>query len=152
MPTQQETVYAAERLVDNGPVFADVAAVQSRLNALRDTWWWEKWCPNVLHVEVEAVRDHKHGRTAAGCAGYLGDGIGRIELHRSTTITERLVVHELTHIIAGARCGSRSHDPWFARVYLELTYLIRGSVAYQQLKQAFDTLGVDYDAEGLAPR
>jgi hypothetical protein len=152
MPEQQDRLYAAERCVDGGSVFADVATVASWLSQLRDTWWWSQWTPNVLYVEADEVKAGTHGRSAAGCAAYLGGGVGRMELHRGTRLTEQLIIHELSHIIAGARCNSHSHDPWFARVYAELTFLIRGTAIWQQLKQAFDAHGIDYDAEGLAPR
>lgn len=152
MPCQQDELYAAEACVDPGNYFTGVDAAREYVERLRDTWWWEKWIPNLHTVEVEEVRKGKHGRNAAGAAGFVGDGVGRMEIHRGLNLYEQLIIHELTHVVAGARKGSRSHDPWFARIYLELTYLIRGISAYQQLVTAYVRNGIDYDAEGLAPR
>jgi hypothetical protein len=48
-------------------------------------------------------------------------------------------------VLASARFDSRSHDPWFARIYLELVYSCVGHETYQALKSAFDAYGVDHD-------
>lgn len=150
MPCQQDRVYAAERTVDPGNYFTGIDAVQEFLDGLRDTWWWESWIPNVLKVEVDIGRP---GKGAAGVGWYEADALaGRMEFSKSATLPERRVVHELSHVIASARKCSNAHDPWFSRIYLELTYLIRGEQAYTELKRAFDTHNIDYDAEGLAPR
>jgi hypothetical protein len=150
MPCQQDRLYAAETWVDNGPVFADVDAVQVWLDALRDTRWWEQWCPNVLKVEVGIGRP---GKGVAGVGWFEKDkNVGRLEFARSAELNERQMVHELAHVLAQARKDSQSHDPWFARVYLEITYAIRGVLEYEQLRYGYIREGVDYDAEGLAPR
>lgn len=47
-------------------------------------------------------------------------------------------------MLAAARYGSKSHDPWFARTYLELVYGVMGSDAYLRLFEAFERAGVDH--------
>lgn len=142
---QQEEVYAAERTIHSGPRFASVDEVQRFVDDLRNTWWWVKWVPNVRWVEVSFERRSDHSE-----ATYSADArVGYVSLG-SRTPTYRVVVHELAHILACARYGSQSHDPWFARVYYELTYLVRGCEAAQELAIAFDELKVDYDAPGIA--
>jgi hypothetical protein len=146
---QQDALYAAEREVHNGPVFPDVAAVQRWLDDLRETWWWEEWIgERVLRVEAGIGNP---GKTAAGVGAYYPDRLsGRLEFKPGAELNERRCVHELAHVIASAVCHSKSHDPWFARVYLELTYLIRGPIAYQELQRSFDRYGIDHDARGMA--
>jgi hypothetical protein len=149
MPTQQMDLYAAERLVDDGPLFANVAAVQVWLDGLRDTDWWVRLVPeDVLRVEVALGRPGK-GAAGVGWFDRKAKG-GRLEFARAAELNERRIVHELSHVIASAAKNSKSHDPWFARIYLELTYLIRGATAYTQLRDAFIRTGIDFDAEGLA--
>lgn len=150
MPTQQDALYDAERLVDPGNYFTGIDAVQEFYDSLRDTWWWEKWIPDVHHVEVSIGRP---GRGVAG-VGWFEAGVneGYVQFAKGVPLPERRVVHELSHVIAGARKQSRSHDPWFARIYLEMTFLIRGPRAYCELQQAFVSKNIDYDAEGLAQR
>ena len=58
---------------------------------------------------------------------------------------ELVVVHELAHVLAHARFNSQAHDPSFARVYLELTFLIMGSEVYYQLYDAFTRDGIQHD-------
>lgn len=148
MRTQQYDLYASERGVQDGPVFASVADVQVWLDDLRDTWWWERWLTDsVKRVEVGIGRP---GPGVAGVGWYERPKLaGRMEFARGAELNERRLVHELSHVIASARRDSKSHDPWFARVYLELTYLIRGSDRYLELRQAFDAHGIDYEAGGI---
>ena len=58
---------------------------------------------------------------------------------------ELVVLHELAHVLASARFGSTSHDPAFARVYLELVALVMGPSAYVPLYEAFEQHGVNHD-------
>lgn len=146
--TQQETLYASERALLDGRTFPNVEAVERWINDdLRESWWWERWCANVIYVEVGI------GRPGAGVAGVgwfdADANAGRLEFARDAALTERRVVHELAHVIAKARRNSTSHDPWFARIYLELTYLVRGQAQYEVLKKSFDAHGIDYDAGGM---
>lgn len=149
MRTQQLDLYAAEREIHDGPVFRDVRAVQEWLDDLRETWWWEEWIgERVLRVEAARGRPGPH---AAGVGSYYPERLsGRLEFAKGAELNERRCVHELAHVIAAATHNSKSHDPWFARVYLELTYLIRGTAAYQELLAAFDRHGIDHDARGIA--
>lgn len=60
---------------------------------------------------------------------------------------ELIVLHEVAHVLCDARYGSQSHDPWFARIYLELVCTAMGSEAYVSLWSAFKQLGVDCDTD-----
>jgi hypothetical protein len=119
---------------------------QGLVDAWRDSWWWDKWLGDtVLRVEVG-----RGSGTGGGVGWYSAEArSGRMEFG-AAKISMGLLVHELSHVLASARRRSQSHDPWFARIYLELTYLVRGSTAYEELRKAFDSYRVDYDAGGLA--
>jgi len=141
---QQYDVYAAERAVSQGYTFASVHAVETYINdVLCESWWWENWCANVERVNV------RHG--SESCARFdVGTSCGDIQLAPYRP-SEQLVIHELAHVLASARRCSQSLGPWYARVYYELTYLVRGSDAAAVLANAFESEGVDYDAKGIAP-
>jgi putative metallohydrolase (TIGR04338 family) len=141
---QQDQVYDAESTVEHGQRFRDLNEVQRFVDKLRNTWWWELWLQNVKRVEIGRSRSRRYSvgdyyphKEAGSCEFY------------SDTPSIQLVIHELAHVLAKARRGSESHDPWFARIYCELTYLIRGTDAWHELAIAFDHYGVDYDAGGL---
>jgi hypothetical protein len=142
---QQDTVYAAQNTTFRGEPIGSIADVQRFVDDLREAWWWEKWLGDrVIRVEVGQAR----GFDSVGW--YDEDArSGRMEFGH-VPLTIGLVLHELAHVLAKARRHSQAHDPWFARIYLELSYLVRGSAAYEELRKAFDTHGVDYDAGGLA--
>lgn len=141
MRCQQRAVYRSESRVPITRRFDDAAHVQRHVDALRDTWWWRVWYPQVRWVEVRPRR----GRDSVGAWNGRG-GVGDMEL-----IGEHLdglsVLHELAHVLAGARWNSRSHDPWWARTYLELVYLDLGSEAYAALREAFEADGIEHRAE-----
>lgn len=141
---QQQQVYAAERTIDQGSRFTSAAAVQTFVDELRDTWWWIKWVSNVKWIEVRLDRR----RRSSSARFDVEDEAGHITLNVDNP-NIRLVLHEVAHVLAEARHRSMSHDPWFARVYYEITYLVRGVDSAQELAIAFDEMGVDYDADGL---
>jgi putative metallohydrolase (TIGR04338 family) len=58
---------------------------------------------------------------------------------------ERVLLHEVAHLCAAAEVGSKSHDPHWARVFLELVYRQMGTKAWQALRQAFLDEGVELD-------
>ena len=139
--TQQYELYASEaRLTDLGESFADSDALQLFVNDLRETYWWDKRYPRVVHVEAEFLdRSDSVGAWDDTCRQ------GRIEMSRRNHNNLQFVIHELAHVLAAAQKGSKSHDPKFARTYLELTSLIRGSDAFVTLKDAFDQDDIVYD-------
>lgn len=143
---QQDPVYAAQATTDRGALLT-LEEAQRWVDDLRESWWWEKWIGDrVLRVEVGPAR-----KGTLDSVGWYVEAArsGRMEFGPSKP-SQGLVVHELAHVLAAARRRSQSHDPWFARIYLELSYLMRGSAAYEELRKAFDTHRVDYDAGGLA--
>jgi hypothetical protein len=146
MPCQQDDVYAAERVLEPSPTFESFDAVQAFVDEMRDKYpFWEKAYAHVERIEIGPA--DRRGNAHVGwfepdkCRGRCEFLTDRPEI--------QLVLHEITHVLASARYGSRAHDPWFARSYLELTYLVRGSMAYFDLYSAFIAYGVDFDAEGL---
>lgn len=138
---QQSALYAAEGTVrDRGRTFAGVTEAQRFVDGLRATWWWPFFYWQVEYVEV--------GRARANGAGSVGvwypeKNAGRIEMwHGHLTVPD--ITHELAHVLADARHGSKSHDPWFAREFLNLTYLISGSNAYVNLRDAFVRYRIEF--------
>lgn len=146
MRTQQFALYEAERLAPRGREFLSMDHVQEFVDGLRDTWWWDLFYINrVKRVEV-ARGDMRCRTTQAGVGWYEPDkNAGRMEF---TAIPhERLVLHELSHVLASARYGgSQGHFPTFARVYLEVVSLVMGPRVYTKLKHEFDLHSIDYDA------
>lgn len=145
MPTQQDKLYTAEREIVPGMDFLSVSHVQDWVNDLREVWWWEAWVPQVLKIEVD--RAPKGQCSQAWFEEFKQVGT---MLFDSDTPDFRTVVHELAHVLASARRYSTSHDPWHARILLELTCLLRGPEIYMELLGAFIKHGIDYDAGGLA--
>lgn len=139
MPTQQDELYAAEATVSVGTGFANLKEIQVWVDDLRDSWWWQKWYWMVERVEVGTSRR----QNKSVCWFDRDKNAGRMEMghkHRD----QLSAVHELAHVLAAARHNSQSHDPIFARTYLELTYLIRGSDAWLELQYAFNRAELDY--------
>lgn len=141
MKTQQFDLYAAEREVNVGRTY-DLVQIQVLLDDLRETPWWTERFAKVRRVEAGPAR--LGGRD--GSVGWFEEamGAGRIELapaHRN----ELSICHELAHVLAQAVHGSKSHDPYFARTYLELVYFVMGAAAFQALYHAFESHGIDHD-------
>lgn len=135
MITQQKAVYAAERAVPVGRSFDSIAAIQDVLDRLRDEDWWDQ---GIARVEVGPAA---HGQ--AGVGWYEADkNAGRIELSPECR-NERIMCHELAHVFA-ERCGSKAHDPCWARIYTNIVYRVMGPTAWQALVMAFKEHGVDY--------
>jgi putative metallohydrolase (TIGR04338 family) len=144
---QQDEVYAAENDVTPGRRILSQEALQQFVDDLRDTDYWQRNFPDVR--SILAICDPR--RKARGSLGrWNGDGDGEI-LMSPVHMYERIVLHEVTHVIACARYGSHAHDPWFARTYLELVYAIMGGDVYAELKAAFITGGVDHDTDNAVP-
>lgn len=145
--TQQDQVYDAQDHMTRGRAFASIDEAQAFVDGLRYTLWWKTLRHGVRKVIVQPAR--KNARYSMG--DYDGDGIGHMTLS-SIGLNEQTVVHELAHVMAGARHGSQSHDPWFCRVLVELVHLIMGPDEMQRLVAGFEEHGVDFDADGLTER
>lgn len=145
---QQFELYAAERQVPEGRRFASVEEIQRFVDGLRDTWWWRQWYPQVLRVEAykrpSRMKESVGSYSAANRAGV----IEMLEVHWN----ELVILHELSHVLASARYGSRSHDPYFARVYLETVALVMGPDVYRALYDAFEAGGIEHDADDYGER
>lgn len=125
---QQSQVYEAEAVLQEGRRFGSISEVQSFVDELRETDWWEREYEGLFRIEV-------YGRPEAGWS--VGSwnaemNAGKIEL-TPAGMTLRTVVHEVSHVLAGFRYGSGSHDPWYARTMLEAVYRLMGSDAYRTL-------------------
>lgn len=139
---QQSEAYAAEQYAPTGPAFDSLEHVQRFVDELRDhplLRWHDHW-PNVLRVEVGPTR-----RNSRESVGWFEPEMnaGRIELAYSQRFM-RVVLHELAHVLAEAEWSSEAHDPGWARTYLELMYVVMGSDAYTQLRDAFEAKGVEH--------
>ncbi len=134
MSAQQEAVYAAEGTCERGRTFADHGEVQAYVDGLTSTYWWEERYNHIVRVEVLRVTE---GRSRANASHDMGGGtIGLLD----GSLDESTVLHEVAHVIAGNECG---HSSTWARIHLELTYLVRGSGPYSALSAAYTTNGVD---------
>jgi putative metallohydrolase (TIGR04338 family) len=137
---QQDEIYAAENGVNHGMWFTKEADAQAWLDALRDRWWWSKFfwkAPARTEVYWRA-----RGSSSVG-SYHKDEDAGLLEMlppHRN----ELIMLHELSHVIADALNDSHAHDPFFARTYATLVYLVLGSDTWLQLQHAFDEHGVDY--------
>ena len=139
MKTQQLSLYAAEHSTDPGPA---VENVQDYLDELRETWWWPRRIHRVFVTFDPKIPFNGLGRFIRA------DDAGEVIFSNRTPYT-RTVLHELSHVFSQALYGSRAHDPWFARTHAEVTYLVRGSTAYQNLTRAYTAVGIDFDAKGV---
>lgn len=146
MKCQQWELYAAESAIAaKTREFEDAADMQKFVDDLRELPYWERNFENVLRVEMRVVP----GRA---------ESVGTWDAEHSAGVCEMLPVHccelyalhEVTHVLAAARYGSRSHDPWFARTYVELVSIVLGPERYLELAAAFDEHGVDFDTSNSA--
>lgn len=139
--TQQDEVYAAERLVRKGRRFDSQAAIQRWVDEeIVDTPWWHERFPQVITIECPTV--NRQG--TSGSVGKLhDDGVGQIEMHPNHW-RELYVCHEIAHVTADAE-GSTAHDPIFMRHYLELVYRMMGSEVWMELRQSMIDHGVVID-------
>lgn len=137
---QQFELYAAERSALTGRSFGDVAEMQAFVDSLRDTWWWPRWYAKVARVEVYGRPGTRRESVGSWHPAMNAGKLEMLPVHWN----ELFVLHELAHVLAAARYGSKSHDPWFARVYLELVQLVMGSDAYLSLHLSFTEQGIDF--------
>lgn len=137
---QQSAVYAAENACRIGKVFRTTAAAQAFVDELTAQSWFDERWPNVRCIEVTVKT--KVDRSSVG-AWYADERIGHCDMlpHH---LNERTLCHEVAHVLACARYGSRAHDPWFARIYLELVYHMMGSEAWCELRDALEAAGIDF--------
>jgi putative metallohydrolase (TIGR04338 family) len=144
--TQQDEIYAAERNIPRGRTFRRSADAQEWLDGLRETWWWQKFFwQGPARTEVYW---RSRGSASVGSWDVRNDA-GVLEMlpaHRN----QLFILHELSHVLAAALNGSKAHDPFFARTYLTLVYLVLGVDAYLELQQSFEEHGVDYMQEAKA--
>lgn len=145
MKCQQFQLYAAEAEVPKGRHFNAVDEAASWVNAWRDTWWWthRRWDTMIPIIEVGPKPASSNGSVGAWIAER---NCGRIEMH-PTHMNEQDIIHEASHVIAARVYDSKSHDPYFAATYLDLTYYLRGSEVYLQLYEAFQKAGIEHDLE-----
>jgi putative metallohydrolase (TIGR04338 family) len=137
---QQDNVYVAERNVRIGHTFITAREAQAWLDGLRETWWWEKFYWNA--PSRTEVFWRSRGSASVGSYDKANDAgvLEMLPVHRN----ELIILHELSHVIASAMNGSKAHDPFFARTYLTLVYLVIGTDAYLELQHGFEEQGVDY--------
>lgn len=140
MTRQQQAAYEAQRRLCLGPIFAGLVEAQTYCDNLTAQAWWGQRYPSVVRLEVTAIT------SARVC------GVGTADRERNCGVigltnvgmNERVILHEAAHCIAGDAAG---HEwPW-ARAYLELVYLVRGSEDYQALRESFLEHGVRIDEE-----
>lgn len=143
MSCQQYELYAAEECFEHDRPVEDL---QGFVDAMREHDWWDRNFPNVLGIEA-----HVDGRRASS-VGFFDDAArgGLIDM-APKHVTELFTCHEVAHVLASARYGSKSHDPYFARTYLELVCTVMGSAAYVELRAAFDQARIDYEHESYVP-
>lgn len=97
--------------------------------------------PTVKRIEVGPAI---HGGRCGSVGWFEPEmGAGRIEM-APRQWNELTVVHEISHVFASVH-GSGSHDPIFARMFLNLTYFILGSDRHQALAAAFSDTAIDSD-------
>lgn len=144
---QQGAVYEAERLLEpvgETPAWGNLLTVeqaQEFLDQARDLYVrWLGDFPQVVRIEVSSSPGRR------GSVGfYEADKEAGVADMDPDHLRPLILCHEAAHVLAEARFGSRSHDPWFARIYLELVYSLMAPEDYLRLQRAFDEQGVDYD-------
>jgi putative metallohydrolase (TIGR04338 family) len=142
MRCQQDQLYAAEAAAPFGRTFATEEELQSWVDGLRDNRYWQ-----VLYPQVRRVDCFKRARAGKESVGWFerDRACGVIEMS-PTHMNQRVVLHELAHVLAAARYGSTSHDPFFARVYLELVAVFYPE-GYLPLYESFAARGIEFDIE-----
>lgn len=123
MKCQQTELYASEAKHGlRGRSFDSLEEIYEYVNALRDTWWWQRYYSDCLEVQVIG---HLKGNSGSVGGWYPEDQIALLSMHEAHWC-EQYVLHELAHPLAALRYGSQAHCPWFARVYMELVSLVMG--------------------------
>lgn len=144
---QQFQLYAAENGACKGRTFKSIEEVQRFYDAIRETPYWERTCPQVKRVEAY---ENPVNRGESVGSWDASNNAGVCELLR-VHWNEREALHEVAHVVTTARYGSNGHGPWFARTYLELVASVMGSEAYAELQSAFDKAGIDYEHDNYVP-
>ncbi len=137
---QQFELYAAEANVDHGRRFDSTEEIERWVNSFRDEWWWDRFYRG---VDVIEVTDSQFKDGSVG--GFDEQDRAAVLNMKSVHFNEHDVLHELAHPLSKVRFGSSSHDPFFARVLLELTFLVRGHESWQELLAAFHAGGIEVD-------
>jgi putative metallohydrolase (TIGR04338 family) len=141
---QQFQLYAAEG--SGAEDFITPGALQLYVDELRERPYWERNFPQVLRIEAFV-----DGRRKSSVGIWDSEkGCGLIDM-APEHLSEQLILHEVAHVLAEARYGSGSHDPWFARTYLELVYEVLGPDRYFDLAASFDAHNVDYNTDSAVP-
>lgn len=139
--TQQYDLYDAEHRVESyGRTFASLDEIQAYLDGLVDSWWWQEFYSMVRTIEVGKVTRRK-GEGSVG-AWFPEDRMGIVEMHR-VHWNENMVLHEIAHVLADARFASKAHCPWFAKVYTDLVYHVRGAEAWADLHRCLTEGGIE---------
>lgn len=138
MQSQQLKIYAAEVGVPKGFEFGVRADIQKFVDDLREEQWWQDRYANVLRIEVAfkgTGRSFGHFEPGNN-AGLISLGpLGR---------NVQTITHEIAHVVSNAYHGSISHDPYYAREYAVLTYIISGSASWLALQDGYEREGVNY--------
>lgn len=138
---QQFELYASEIGVPRGPRFDSAQEAEAWISEVRETRWFQDNFPNVRFFEFHA-RDRRR-RESVGAFVPLDHTVLCELLPEHLNALD--ACHEAAHGLAEARYDSHAHDPWFARIYLELVYLMLGSSTYDTLREAFVRGGIDHD-------
>ena len=131
----QDAVYATEKKINRGEVI-DRETLQAYVDGLTATEWWEDRYRHVVRIEVTSLdRDNEfHGLAL----GDHGNGGGVIGFRPDGDVTTHEVLHEAAHVITPG-----GHHAAWVRTLLEVTYLVRGSESYSELRAALVAEGVD---------
>lgn len=136
--TQQFRLYDAESRGVRGHTFPDGDELRIWLfDTVIDAPWFVERFPHVIGIDVHVRKTNTHGSV-----GSLIDGIATMEF-APIHMCEQFVLHELAHCCVAPE--SKSHDPIFAQVYLELIYRVQGVDAWLRLRTAFQKTGICFD-------
>lgn len=142
--TQQHALYASERRAPRGRQFDSQAEIQTWLNEeIVNSAWWQERYPKVKWVNCPTVK--RSQRDGSVGTWYEDDWTGQIEMWEGHW-NQLYLCHELAHVV-GSSVGAHGHDPAFARVYLELVYLIMGSGPFLELRNYFVEDGICFSPE-----
>jgi putative metallohydrolase (TIGR04338 family) len=145
---QQFELYAAEAGVPTGREFQSGADLQRYVDELRELHYWQRNFTKVVRIEAYVRPPSWRGGSVGWWKPDYSAGV--IEMAQCH-LNELTVLHEVSHVLAAARYGARSHDPWFARTYLELVYAVLGPATYDALRTAFERGGIDHDTDNAVP-
>lgn len=148
MPNQQDELYAAERGVPQGRRLKGLEDLESFVEGVRESNYWDRLFDDMVMIECACKRSPKDGSVGGLTGSDAWGRHGKIEMSPEH-MTELFVCHEVAHVIAEARYGSRSHDPWFARTYLELVSQFVGTESYTQLHANFVRDNIDFNVTTL---